>query len=298
MEFSASVTLPLGPHADEHDLLQAELAVLDLGDVLELGAQAGDAAQGVALGQLLRADGQLLGVGVVVVVVRRVVGVAGLEVVARVERRSSRRSSSSSMASSSQPRVASRASRSVKSVPGSQVRSSYADKRRSPRLTCANDFADRTGRTVPPGDQARWRPSGPRGTPSRERGVDELVARGADVVRRVPLTRPPRRVRRQRAAGGPAAGPRSGPPRSPPRPPRRRGRCRPRRWSSPPAPGRRRRRSGGRSAAPRLRIWPDPVGEVGPVPVRVGPAHVDRAALRQPREQRRRRRRRTRGGRR
>ena len=69
---------PLGPHADEHDLLQAELAVLDLGDVLELGAQAGDPAQGVPLGELLRAEGQLLGVVLVVVVVRRVV--AGLAV--------------------------------------------------------------------------------------------------------------------------------------------------------------------------------------------------------------------------
>ena len=39
----------LGPDADEDDPLQPELAVLDLGDVLELGAQAGDPAQLVAL---------------------------------------------------------------------------------------------------------------------------------------------------------------------------------------------------------------------------------------------------------
>ena len=113
-----------GPHADEHDLLQPELAVLDLGDVLELGAQAVDPAQGVALGELLRPDGELLGVGVVPVVVRRVVGVAGLEVVGAVSSPASR-SPSSSIASSSQARVASRASRRVKSD-GSQVRSSYA----------------------------------------------------------------------------------------------------------------------------------------------------------------------------
>ena len=39
----------LGPDADEHDALQAQLAVLDLGDVLELGGQPGDAAQRRAL---------------------------------------------------------------------------------------------------------------------------------------------------------------------------------------------------------------------------------------------------------
>jgi hypothetical protein len=39
-----------GPHSDEHDPLQAELAVLDLGDVLQLGGQAHHTAQGRALG--------------------------------------------------------------------------------------------------------------------------------------------------------------------------------------------------------------------------------------------------------
>lgn len=38
------------PHADEYHALQAELSVLDLGDVLELGGEARDAAQGRALG--------------------------------------------------------------------------------------------------------------------------------------------------------------------------------------------------------------------------------------------------------
>lgn len=39
-----------GPDADEHDPLQAELAVLDLGDVLELGGEAHHTAQGRAVG--------------------------------------------------------------------------------------------------------------------------------------------------------------------------------------------------------------------------------------------------------
>ena len=38
----------LGPHADEHDALEPELAVLDLGDVLELGRQAGRRGAGRA----------------------------------------------------------------------------------------------------------------------------------------------------------------------------------------------------------------------------------------------------------
>jgi hypothetical protein len=40
---------PAGPHADEDDALQPQLAVLDLGDVLELGGQARDAPEGVTL---------------------------------------------------------------------------------------------------------------------------------------------------------------------------------------------------------------------------------------------------------
>ena len=39
----------LGPDAGEHDPLEAQLAVLDLGDVLELGGEPGDAAQRGAL---------------------------------------------------------------------------------------------------------------------------------------------------------------------------------------------------------------------------------------------------------
>ena len=66
----------LGPDAHEHHPLQSQLAVLDLGDVLELGAQAGHAAQLVALGELHRADRRLLGVGLV--------GVPGLEPVGLV----------------------------------------------------------------------------------------------------------------------------------------------------------------------------------------------------------------------
>ena len=39
----------LGPHADEHDALEAQLPVLDLGDVGELGGEPGHAAQRAAL---------------------------------------------------------------------------------------------------------------------------------------------------------------------------------------------------------------------------------------------------------
>src|SRR4051794_19947989 len=60
---------PLGPDADQDDPLQPELAVLDLGDVLELGAEPRHPSQGVALGEVLLTAGQL---GVVVL------GVAGL----------------------------------------------------------------------------------------------------------------------------------------------------------------------------------------------------------------------------
>ncbi len=39
----------LAPDGGQHDPLEPQLAVLDLGDVLELGGQPGDAAQGRAL---------------------------------------------------------------------------------------------------------------------------------------------------------------------------------------------------------------------------------------------------------
>ena len=48
------------PHPDEHDLLQANLAVLDLGDVLELGRQADDATQGLPVLEIEFADGGLV----------------------------------------------------------------------------------------------------------------------------------------------------------------------------------------------------------------------------------------------
>ena len=51
-------TVPVGPDADEHDALQAQLAVLDLGDVLELGGEARDTAQRRAVGAV-----ELLAVG-------------------------------------------------------------------------------------------------------------------------------------------------------------------------------------------------------------------------------------------
>ncbi len=60
----------VGPDPDEHHALQAELAVLDLGDVLELGGEAGDTAQ----------RGALAAVVLVAVVVVAVVLVDGREV--------------------------------------------------------------------------------------------------------------------------------------------------------------------------------------------------------------------------
>ena len=89
MEFSASCHGAGGPDADEDDLLEPELAVLDLGDVLELGAQPDHAPQGVPLGEVLLTGGELvlgdlLGIGPVgrdqldrVVVVPVVGGVEG-----------------------------------------------------------------------------------------------------------------------------------------------------------------------------------------------------------------------------
>ncbi len=61
--------LALGVDADEHDLLEAQLPVLDLGDVLELGGQAGDTAERLALLAL-----ELLAVAGDVVVVLRLQG--------------------------------------------------------------------------------------------------------------------------------------------------------------------------------------------------------------------------------
>ena len=43
----------LGPDPDQHDPLEAQLPVLDLGDVLELGGQAGDPAQRLPVGEVV-----------------------------------------------------------------------------------------------------------------------------------------------------------------------------------------------------------------------------------------------------
>ena len=48
-EFSASVAGPGGPDADQDDPLEPQLAVFDLGDILELGGEARHAAQRLAL---------------------------------------------------------------------------------------------------------------------------------------------------------------------------------------------------------------------------------------------------------
>ncbi len=47
------VRVSRGRQAGQHHALQAELAVLDLGDVCELGRQAGDPAQGLAVGKVV-----------------------------------------------------------------------------------------------------------------------------------------------------------------------------------------------------------------------------------------------------
>ena len=56
----ASAADAAGPDADQHDPLELQLAVLDLGDVGELGGQAGDPAQRGAVGQVALALGVLL----------------------------------------------------------------------------------------------------------------------------------------------------------------------------------------------------------------------------------------------
>ena len=55
----------VGPDADQHDAFEAQLAVLDLGDVGEFGRQTGHAAQCRAVfeGEFTRARGCLLGIG-------------------------------------------------------------------------------------------------------------------------------------------------------------------------------------------------------------------------------------------
>src|SRR4051794_1243209 len=81
----------VGPDPDQDDPLQPELAVLDLADVLELGAEPGHPAQGVPLGEVLLAGGQLgvVHVEVAVVGVPRLPGgvvgvVGGVDVVLEV----------------------------------------------------------------------------------------------------------------------------------------------------------------------------------------------------------------------
>jgi len=53
----------VGPHADQHHPLEAQLPVLDLGDVGEFGGQPGDAAQRSAVVErkFARAGGVLVG---------------------------------------------------------------------------------------------------------------------------------------------------------------------------------------------------------------------------------------------
>ena len=44
--------MPVGPHPDQDDALESQLAVLDLGDVVELGGDARDTAKRPALFEL------------------------------------------------------------------------------------------------------------------------------------------------------------------------------------------------------------------------------------------------------
>ena len=53
-ESSASSSVPDGPHADQDDPLEPHLPVLDLGDVLQLGGQARDAAERLPVEQVGR----------------------------------------------------------------------------------------------------------------------------------------------------------------------------------------------------------------------------------------------------
>ena len=52
-EFSASCDRARGPDADQHHPLEAQLPVLDLGDVLELGGEPGDTAQRLPVGAVV-----------------------------------------------------------------------------------------------------------------------------------------------------------------------------------------------------------------------------------------------------
>ena len=63
---------PRRPQPGQHDPLQAQLPVLDLGDVLELGRQAGDPAQRLAVSQV-----ELLAVALVVLLLALVERGAG-----------------------------------------------------------------------------------------------------------------------------------------------------------------------------------------------------------------------------
>ena len=56
-----------GPDPDQDNLLQSQLAILDLGDVFEFGTEPGYSTQGMTLGEFLGAKGQRLWVCLVVV---------------------------------------------------------------------------------------------------------------------------------------------------------------------------------------------------------------------------------------
>ena len=59
IDASASAAGAARPDADQHDLLELQLAVLDLGDVGELGGQAGNPAQRQPVGEVLFTDRRL-----------------------------------------------------------------------------------------------------------------------------------------------------------------------------------------------------------------------------------------------
>jgi hypothetical protein len=75
----------LGVDADEHDLFEAQLPVLDLGDIIEFGREPGDAAQGLSVVTVV-----LVTVGVIALRAEGAVGLQGLGAAAREDRRARR----------------------------------------------------------------------------------------------------------------------------------------------------------------------------------------------------------------
>ena len=159
-EISASVhACPEPQTPDEHDLLEPQLAVLDLGDVLELGGQAGDAAQRRAL---LEVE--------LVAVVRRVHRPAGVQRASRPGRAPVRRRRRPPPA-----RCGPTGASSVSRVVG-----------------CGSVTRFLSSRAVPPGSHARVRTAATRYfAAGRARGAWVASAREPSTTTTSPRSRPP-----------------------------------------------------------------------------------------------------------